>query len=69
MSKTLSKHIATFDDFDKTLLLLSAALGNVLITSLATDIGAPAGIASASLVLVFSISNGIKKKRKEKETH
>ena len=61
MCKTLSKHIAVFDCFDKTLLVLSAASGSVSITQFATVIGTPVRITSPSLSLVFSISNGIAK--------
>ena len=57
----LSKYIAVFDYFDKTLLVLSATSGGVSIVSFAMVIGAPIGITSASSDLVFSISNGIAK--------
>ena len=39
MSKALSKHIAAFDYFDKTLLVLSGASGSVSIASFVTVIG------------------------------
>ena len=59
MSKTMSKHIAVFDYFDKTLLVLTAGSGCVPIASFATHIAAPIRITSASFSLIFSISNGI----------
>ena len=60
MSK--SKYIASFDCFDKSLILLSVATGSISIASFATVIGAPVGIANASFGLAFSISTGIAKK-------
>ena len=64
MSKKLSKNIAAFDYFDKTLIqeFLSATIGGIYIISFASIIGAPAGIASASFSLVFSLTVGIIKK-------
>ena len=62
VSKRLSKYIASFDYFDKFLIVLSATSGSVSIASFATVIGTPVGIASASLSLTFSISTGIVKK-------
>ena len=62
MSKRLSKHIASFDYFDKSLIVLSVTTGSISSASFATVIGAPVGIASASLSLAFSISTGIVKK-------
>ena len=60
MSKRLSKYIASFDYFEKSLILLSITTGSISIASLATVVGAPVGIVSASLM--FSISIGIIKK-------
>ena len=60
MSKRLSKYIASFDYFDKSLIILSVATGSISIASFATVIGAPVGIVSFSLS--FSISTGIIKK-------
>ena len=58
MSKRLSKYIASFDYFDKSLIDLSVTTGNVSIASFATVIGAPVGIISASFGLFnFSIFN------------
>ena len=59
MSKRLSKNIASFDYFDKSLIVLSATSGSIFIGSFATVIGAPVGIASASFNLPFSMSTGI----------
>ena len=48
MSQRLSKYIASFDYFDKSLIVLSATSGSVSIAS----------SASASLSLAFSLSTG-----------
>ena len=74
MSKRLSKYIAFFDYFDKSLIVLSVTTGSISITSFATVIGAPVGIVSASFSLAFSISTGIIKKllkttRNKKKKH
>ena len=74
MSKRLSKYIASFDYFDKSLIVLPVTTGSISIASLATVIGAPVGIANASFSLVFSISTGITKKllkttRNKKKKH
>ena len=61
-SKGLRKYIASFDYFDKSLIVLSVATGSISIASFATVIGAPVGIISASFSLAFSISTGIIKK-------
>ena len=58
-SKTLSKYIASFDYFDKSLIVLSVAAGSISIALFANVIGAPVGILSASFSLAFSISTGI----------
>ena len=62
ISKRLSKHIAAFGYFDKTLIVLSAISGGDSIASFATAIGVPIGKASASLNFVFSITTEIVKK-------
>ena len=46
MSKRLSKYIASFNCFDKSLIVLSAASGSISIASFATVIGTPIGIAN-----------------------
>ena len=61
MSKRLSKYIASFDYFGKSLIVLSATSGSISIASFATVIGAPIGIASASFSFAFLITTGIKK--------
>ena len=61
-----NKYIASFDYFHKLLIVLSATSGSISIASIATVIGAPIGIASASFSLAFSISTGIAKKNFKK---
>ena len=61
MSKRLSKYFASFDYFDKSLIVLSVITGSISIASFATVIGAPVGITSASFSLAFSICTGIVK--------
>ena len=51
-----------FDNFDKSLIVLSATNGSISIASLATVIGAPAVIASASFSLAFSMYKHIVRK-------
>ena len=74
MTKRLSKYIASFDYFDKSLIVLSVTTGSISIASFATVIGAPVGIVSASFSLAFSIFTGIVKKllkttRNKKKKH
>ena len=74
MSKNISKCIASFEYFDKSLIILSVATGSISIVSLATAIGAPVGIVSASCSLAFSIITGFVKKflktiRNKKKKH
>ena len=74
MSKNLSKYIASFEYFDKSLIVLSVATGSISIASFATVIGAPVGMMSASCSLAFSITTGIVKKllkttRNKKKKH
>ena len=61
MSKRLSKYIASFDYFDKSLIVLSVATGSISILSFATVMGGPAVIMSESCSLAFSISTGFVK--------
>ena len=63
MSKKLSKYIAAFDYIDKVLI---ATREGVSIISFVSAIGAPVGIASASLSLVFSLTTGIIQKLSNK---
>ena len=74
MNKRLSKYIAFFNYFDKSLIVMSVTTGSISIASFATVIGAPVGIVSASFSLAFSISTGIIKKllkttRNKKKKH
>ena len=83
MSKRLSKYIASFDYFDKslivllsgtTVIVLSVKTGSTSIASFVTVIGTPVGVVSASFSLEFSISTGIIKKllkstRNKKKKH
>ena len=62
MSKRLSKYIASFDYFDKSLIVLSVTTGSISIASFAAVIGAHVGIVSASFSLALLISTGIIKK-------
>ena len=62
MGKSLSKYIAFFDYFDKSLIVLSVTTCSISIASFATVIGAPVGIISESFSLAFLISTGIVKK-------
>ena len=61
-SKKLNKYVTTFDYIDKILIVLSATSSGVSIISFTSIIGAPVGIASASLTLFFSLTTGIVKK-------
>ena len=67
MSKRLIEYTASFDYFDKFLIVLSATSGSIYIASFATVIGTPVGIASASLSLTFSLSTGLVKKINNKK--
>ena len=70
MSKKLSKYIASFDYFDKSLIVLSVATGRISVASFATAIGAPAGMMSASCSLAFSITTGfVETTRNKKKKH
>ena len=62
-SKKLTKYVAVFDYIDQALIVLSAASGEVSIISFASIVGAPVGIASASLtLLLLNITRNKKKK-------
>ena len=74
MSKNLSKYVAAFDYVDKTLILLSAISKGISVTSFASVIGVPAGIACARFSLVFFLATGITKRflsitRKKQKKH
>ena len=57
----MSKYVTAFDYIYKILIVLSAT-GEVSICSFTSIIGAPVGIASASFILVFSLTIRIIKK-------
>ena len=59
MSKKLRTHIAAFDYIDKTLIVLSVTSGGISIIFFTSVVGIPAGLASASFTLVFSLTTGI----------
>ena len=61
-SKKLNKYVTSFDYIDKILIVLSAASSGVSIISFTSIVGAPVGIASASLTLFISLTTGIVKK-------
>ena len=58
-SKKLSKYVAVFGYIDQALIVLSATNGEVSIILFPSIVGAPVGIASASLTLFFSLATGI----------
>ena len=73
-SRKLSKYVTAFDYIDKTLIVLSTTTGENCIVSHATVVGAPVGIASAGLTIVFSLATEIIKNlltttRNQKEKH
>ena len=57
--KKLSKYVTVFDYIGKILIVLSGTSGGVSIIFFTTVIGAPAGIASASFTLIFSLTTGM----------
>ena len=70
----LNKYIVGFDYLDKIFITLSASFGTLSVASHATVIGIPAGLAGASLTLIFTISTGINKSllqvtKKKKKKH
>ena len=72
--KKISKYIVAFDYADKVFITLSASFGTLSIASYATVVGIPAGIAGASLTLIFTITTGVVKTllnitRKKKKKH
>ena len=74
MSKRLIKYIASFDYFDKSLIVLSVATGSISIASFAILIEAPVGMMSAICSLVFPITTGfvktfLKTTRNKKKKH
>ena len=74
MSKRLSKYIASFDYFDKSLIVLSLTTGSISIASFETLIGVPIGMTSASFSLACSttteiVKNLLKTSRNKKKKH
>ena len=59
MSKRLRKYIASFEHFDKSLIVLPVTSSSISIASFPTVIGAPIRIASARFSLAFSVSTEI----------
>ena len=59
--KKLNRYLVTFDYLDKIFIALSASFGTLSITSYASVVGTPAGIAGSSLTLIFTIGTGISK--------
>ena len=69
----MNKYVTVFNYIDKILIVLSATSGRVSI-SFSSVIRAPAGIASASFTLIFSLATGIVKilrdiRRKKRKKH
>ena len=74
MTKRLSKYIASFHYFDKSLIVLSVTTGIISIASFVTVIGIPVRMMSASCSLAFSVTTEIIKKllkttRNKKKKH
>ena len=72
--KKISKYIVAFDYADKLFITLSASFGTLSIASYATVVGIPAGIAGASLTLIFTMTTGVVKTflnitRKKRKKH
>ena len=70
----ISKYIVAFDYADKLFITLSASFGTLSIASYVTVVAIPAGIAGASLTLIFTITTGVVKTllnitRKKKKKH
>ena len=59
--RKISKYIISFDYAYKVFIILSAPFGTLSIASYATVVGIPAGIAVASLTLIFTITTGVVK--------
>ena len=60
-SKELNIYVTTFDYIDTILIVLSATSSAISIISFTSIIGAPVGIASESLTLIFPLTTGIVK--------
>ena len=73
-SKKLSKYVAVFDYIDQALIVLSTTSGGVSIILFTSIVGAPVGIASVSLTLIFYLTTEMVKTllnitRKKKKKH
>ena len=72
--KKISKYIVALDYAEKLFITLSASFGTLSIASYAVVVGIPAGIAGASLTLIFTVTTGVVKillniTRKKKKKH
>ena len=72
--KKVSKYIVAFDYADKVFITLSTSFGTLSIASYAMVVELPAGIAGASLTLIFTVTTGVVKTllnitRKQKKKH
>ena len=72
--KNISKYIVAFDYAEKVFITLSASFSTLSIASYARVVGRPAGIAGASLTLIFIVTTGVVKTllniaRKKKKKH
>ena len=72
--KKISKNDVAFDYGDKVFITPSASFSTLSIASYATVVGIPAGIAGASLTLIFTVTTGVVKTllnitRKKKKKH
>ena len=59
ISKNLSKYIASFEYFNKSLIFLSVLASSISIASFVSVIGAPAGIIGASSCLTFQLHHDL----------
>ena len=59
--KKISQYIVAFDYADKLFITLSASFGTLSIALYATVVGIPAGIAGASLTLIFTVTTSVVK--------
>ena len=62
MSKRFSKYVASFDYFDKSLIVLSVTTGSIQIASFESVIGAPVRITSTSFSVAYSFCARMAKK-------
>ena len=72
--KKISKYIVAFDYADEVFITISASFGTLSIASYAIVVRIPAGIAGASLTLIFTVTTGVVKTllnitRKKKKKH